>query len=218
MTTDRSKSEQLVQRAYSLESDRDAKALYRDWAETYDETMIDGLGYVTPRKTAALLAETGLAHGARVLDVGSGTGLAGECLAKLGFTNLDALDYSADMLKTAAAKKYNNNPVYQDLIEADLNAPLSLADSSYDAMICTGTFTHAHVGAGCLDELFRVLKPGGLFACTVHKDVWMPGGFEEKVKSLAELGKLKTRGMVMDIYYETDDEPQGWFVLWERLN
>ena len=212
------KSEQLLKRAYALNNDEDTKALYEDWADTYDQTMLDGLKYLTPRKTASLLNEAGLAKNAKLLDVGSGTGLAGECLALHGYSHIDALDYSTAMLETAATKQHEGQPVYAELIEADLNKELQLGNNVYDAMICTGTFTHAHVGAACLHELFRILKPGGLFACTVHKDVWEAAGFSGVVRSLAQSGVLRTRGMVMDIYFETDEEPQGWYILWEKLN
>ena len=49
----------LLRRAYELDgaNDEETKALYRDWAETYDGTMIDGLGYVSPMKIAALTAQ-----------------------------------------------------------------------------------------------------------------------------------------------------------------
>ena len=212
------KSGKLLKRAYALDNDADTKALYEDWAETYDETMLDGLKYLTPRKTASLLNEAGLQKNAKLLDVGSGTGLAGEYLAIHGYTHVDALDYSEAMLNIASSKCHEGRSLYRNLIEADLNHPLALADGLYDAMICTGTFTHAHVGADCLYELFRVLKPNGLFACTVHKDVWEEAGFSKVVRELAEAGVLRTRGMVMDVYFETDEEPQGWYILWEKLS
>jgi len=212
------KSEELLRRAYALESDADTKSLYEDWAETYDQTMVDGLKYLTPRKMASLLVEAALPFSSKILDVGSGTGLAGERLAQLGFTNIDALDYSAAMLDSASEKRVGGKAIYQSLIEADLNASLDMKENLYDAMICTGTFTHAHVRATCLHELFRILKPGGLFACTVHKDVWVPADFSKTVKQLAANNVLKTRGMVMDIFFETDEEPQGWYILWEKLH
>lgn len=211
------KSGDLLKRAYALENDADTKALYEDWSQTYDQTMVNGLKYLTPRKTAALLNEAKVQSQARILDVGSGTGLAGEHLARLGYGNIDALDYSAAMLKTASEKMYRDKAIYKNLIEADLNSVLHVDSNTYDALICTGTFTHAHVGANCLHELFRILKPGGLFASTVHKDVWEPAGFSETVKQLAADRILKTRGMVMDIYFETDEEPEGWYILWEKL-
>ena len=52
MTGTDKESAQLLERAYALKNDDDAKLLYRDWANTYDQTMMDGLKYLTPSKTA----------------------------------------------------------------------------------------------------------------------------------------------------------------------
>ena len=201
----------LLERAYSLGNDGEARALYRDWAQSYDETMMDGLGYRTPEATAALLARHTNDKTQPVLDVGSGTGLAGVELAGHGFTTLDALDYSPEMLAVARSRG-----VYRDMIEADLNAPLALPDDAYSAMICTGTFTHAHVGAGCLPELFRILQPGGVFACTVHKDVWEEAGFASQTQRLADGGILEMVSREAGTYYRTATEPEGWYIVWRK--
>ena len=50
------KSAELLERAYGLDDDEDTRRLYRDWAETYDNTMLDGLGYLSPRLISQLLA------------------------------------------------------------------------------------------------------------------------------------------------------------------
>ena len=217
MTDKANSSEELLARAYALSSDADTKLLYRDWASTYDETMLDGLGYLTPKNTANLLASVLDKKSALILDVGSGTGLAGQNLAELQFTNLVALDYSSAMLGVAKARQHDGKPVYKDSIQADLNEELKMGDNTFEAIICTGLFTHAHVGAGCLPELFRVLKPGSYFATTVHKDVWHDGGFDTVVKKLEEAGIMKTHSKEMDIYFDTDQEPQGYYILWECL-
>lgn len=210
--------EELLARAYALSNEADTRALYQDWATTYDKTMLDGLGYVTPRKTAQLLADALKDRDARVLDVGCGTGLAGHYLAQHGFTNIEALDFSPAMLEVAAHREIENKRVYSQTHVIDLKDPLPLSSETYDAIICTGTFTHAHVGPSCLEELFRVLKPGALFACTIQRDIWEGEGFSQEVRRLADTGVLRTRGMVMNIYFETDSEPEGWYILWERVH
>ena len=217
MTGNSKSSEELLARAYALSNDEETKALYRDWASTYDETMLDGLGYLTPQKTAQLFSSVVKDKTVKILDVGSGTGLAGENLASLGYTNIDALDYSSAMLGVAAVRMKGDNPVYQSCIKADLNKPLDIQSNSYEGIICTGLFTHAHVGADCLPELFRVLQPGSYFATTVHKDIWESGGFGEIVSGLEKTGVLQACSKAMGLYFETDEEPQGWYILWECL-
>ncbi len=205
-------ADELLERAYSLAGQEDALELYHDWAATYDETMTEGLHYASPRRCAGLLARHLPDKSDRILDVGCGTGLAAGELAKLGFENFDGIDISPDMLETAKSRA-----IYKRLEVADLLKPLQIETGSYDAAISTGTFTHAHVGSGCLAELFRVLKPGGLFAFTVHLDVWEPQGFGR------ELGRLQAERiadpveMFLGSYFSTADEPEGRYCVYRRL-
>jgi len=208
---EQSSPNELLSRAYELETDEDTKALYQDWAETYDETMLAGLGYLTPSNTAKLLTRFLDDKQASILDIGSGTGLAGQELHNRGYDNLTALDYSTDMLRVAGERR-----IYNALIEADLNARLELQDASYDAMICTGTFTHAHVRANCLDELWRVLKPHGLFACTVHHDIMVESGFDKKLESFKQSEIIKILHWEPDIFFDTSKAPDGLYMIWQK--
>jgi len=201
----------LLARAYSLADQTESKALYRDWADTYDQTMLDGLSYATPRKTAKLLAEYLEDRNSAILDIGAGTGLAGAELIKLGYSTIDALDYSADMLEEA-----RKTDAYRACIEADLHQRLPVESNTYQAQICTGTFTHAHVGAGCLDELLRILVPGGLMACTIHKDIWHSSGFELKLQQLTASNRIEVLTKHEGTFYDTSDEPEGWYLVWRK--
>ena len=42
----------------------------------------------------------------------------------------------------------------------DLNEGMEMGSERYDMLASTGTFTHGHVGAGCLPELMKLLVPG----------------------------------------------------------
>ncbi len=202
----------LLARAYALDGAAQAIALYRDWAATYDATMLDGLGYLTPHRTAGLLADHCADHAAPLLDIGCGTGLAGQALAGLGFSVIDGLDFSAEMLAVAGQRN-----IYRALFEADLNAPLSMiSDNAYGALISTGTFTHAHVGANCLDELLRVLAPGGVFACTIHEQVWEPAGFAEKIAAWTASGQIEPLFAEPGTYYAASTEPEGFYFVWRK--
>ena len=205
------KSARLLERAYALSDDADAHALYRDWAETYDKTMLEGLGYLSPRLVSRLLADHVSDKSVPVLDVGAGTGLAGQELSASGFTCIDAVDYSADMLAVAAERA-----IYTNLIEADLTKPLDIADATYGAAVCTGTFTHGHVGPSCLAELFRIIAPGGQFAFSINTGVWIDGGFETELERLEKSGVARLLTRQSGANYETSSTNDSWLNLYER--
>ena len=148
----------------------------------------------------------------RWLDVGCGTGLAGAELTALDFKVIDGIDISDDMLKVARQRG-----IYRDLFSADLLAPLPIGDTVYGGAICTGTFTHAHVGAACLDEIIRTLRTGAVFAFTVHVDVYQPAGFAEKLGALAEARVLKELSHEHGIYFAAATEPEGHYFAFEKL-
>ncbi|MEU6700123.1 class I SAM-dependent methyltransferase [Pseudonocardia sp. NPDC046786] len=168
-----------LERAYTLSGPDDARALYDDWAATYDVDLTgDAQGYVAPSVTAdAVVAAAGT--GGEVLDAGCGTGLVGVELNRRGVGTIDGLDLSPGMLEQARA-----TGVYRDLREADLTAALELPDDRYDVVVCVGTLTHAHVGPSALSEFARVIRPGGFLVATVLDDVWESGGYRAEVDRL----------------------------------
>ena len=93
----------------------------------------------------------------RIIDAGAGTGLVGAALARLGYTNVDALDISPEMLEEAKKKK-----VYSKFICAPLNEQRNpeIDTGAYHVLICVGTLLAAHVQAEALVEMIRMVKPG----------------------------------------------------------
>lgn len=205
------KAADLLKRAYDLQSDEDTRSLYGDWADTYDDTLVRGLGYLSPRTIAELLAGAMTGRDEPVLDVGCGTGLAGSHLAGHGFACIDGIDYSAEMLRVAKDTGH-----YRNLMELDLTRPLPLQDGTYAGALCTGTFTHGHVGPGCLAELFRVLRPGGLFAFSVNTGVWSDLGFDVELKRLEENGTARLIERKSGKNFETSETLDSWLNLYER--
>ncbi|MGE4504906.1 MAG: class I SAM-dependent methyltransferase [Desulfovibrionaceae bacterium] len=136
---------------------------YRQWAPRYDHDTVQGMGYVAPEAAAAMLDQHLDSREASVLDAGCGTGLVGLALSRLGYANIHAMDYSEHMLGQAKSKR-----VYGDIFQADMSLPLEIEDDSYDAAICVGTFTYAHVGPEAFKELVRVTRPGGYVAFTIR--------------------------------------------------
>ena len=202
----------LLERAYALDGDAASRALYRDWAETYDDTMLQGLGYRSPAVVARMLGEHLADRQALVLDVGCGTGLAGQSLFERGFTTIDGLDLSPEMMQVAARRN-----VYRNFITADLNRPLPMRDGSYAGASCSGTFTHGHVDARCLDEVFRILQRGAPFSFTVKLEVWEPLGFKAMLAQLQADGRIAEVVTTHDRHYESSQLPDGVFCVYRRL-
>ena len=142
----------LLERAYGLSSAEESLALYHDWASTSDDTMLTGLGYVSPAR----------------------------------------------------------------LHEADLTRRLPMDGETCDVVACSGTFTHGHIGADCLGELLRVLKRGGILACTVHGDVWKELGFEQAFAAFEAGGRVERLVLEPGAYYENAREPDGWYGAWRK--
>lgn len=201
----------FVDEAYQLEDKEDMVGFYRKWAGDYDRQMVDNLNYLSPTLIAQVLIKFLADINSRILDIGCGTGLTSVPLHHNGFRDIDGLDFSADMLRVAAGRD-----IYDQLIEADLNLPLAINDSQYDAAISSGTFTHGHVGAEPIDEIFRILKKGGLLACTIHLDLWQSRGFEAKLQRLVDCASIKCLYREQDRYYE-NCEPEGWFCVYQKL-
>jgi len=151
----------------------------------------------------ALVAETlfeRVALGSKVLDAGCGTGLAGAELASRGFMLIDGIDVSPDMLKVARGKN-----VYRRLAEADMTAPLTLQDDAYDAAVCVGVFTNGHVGPDAIDELARVVRPGGTIVATVHENVWSRDGYPDHLDAMQKSGSVEVLSTAVAPYHLKED-------------
>ena len=80
-----------------------------------------------------------------------------------------------------------------------------------------GTFTHGHVSADCLDDLFRVLKPGAPFAFTVKLEVFEAMGFKGKLAALTQSGRITELAFTLDRHYPTSAQPDGVFCVYARV-
>jgi predicted TPR repeat methyltransferase len=201
----------FVDQAYHLEDAESTVDFYRRWAADYDHQMLDLLGYISPYSIAGILAEQLPDRSASILDVGCGTGLTCRVLAERGYDRLDGIDLSAEMLAVARERG-----IYRELLEADITQPLALESASYDGVISSGTFTHGHVGPEPLREIFRVLKPGGVLACTVHLDLWQSMGFEAEFDSLTRQGIAARVSAEPGSFYR-DKPAEGLFCVYRKL-
>lgn len=138
----------------------DFMAIFDQWAPTYDATVFaatphDGFeNYTEVLERVANLA--GARPGARVVDVGTGTGNLAQVLLQRG-AQVTAVEPSSEMRRIASAK-LGSVPVLDGHF---LSVPLP--PGSQDAVVSTYAFHHLTDERKALGarELLRVLRPGG---------------------------------------------------------
>lgn len=95
-----------------------------------------------------------LPTGGRVLDLGCGAGGHVRALIDAG---VDVVGVERDF--TSLATAYRHDRV--QYVQADLEAPLPLADGLFDAVLALDVIEHLHGRDAFLREVLRVLGPGG---------------------------------------------------------
>ena len=168
---------------------------YKQWAGDYDKDTLGAMGYVGPHVATSMLDNHLASKSSRVLDAGCGTGLVGEYLQRMGYDNVDAMDFSKDMLDEAEKKG-----VYRNLFQEDMNRDLAIPDDSYDATICVGTFTYAHVGPRAFDELVRVTRPGGHICFTIRDGAYQDYGYRNKMLEMEACARWELQEMREEDY------------------
>ena len=109
--------------------------------------------YVVRREIlASLLSELRLPAGARLLDIGCGTG--GSALVLSRFGEAIGLDRELRSFRIAADRPYRHRVVSGA-------ETLPFADASFDAVIALDVLEHLDDDVGAAREIRRILKPGG---------------------------------------------------------
>jgi SAM-dependent methyltransferase len=122
--------------------------LHNEWIRNLRTDRVNNFGF---KALARLIRKTDLKPGSRVLDAGCGTGTNSQWLANLGYSVTGA-DFSEFALAQAKGDvEYRR----EDLTN------LTFADAQFDAVFCVGVLMHIPDVEKALEELIRVLKPGG---------------------------------------------------------
>ena len=211
-STTSARLERIWNRAYSAKNQQDLKRLYADWANTYDADH-DAIGFVGHVNTARMLSRyVGFNEVAPVLDAGAGTGAAGVELAKLGYKNLTAVDLSAEMLEQAESKQ-----VYQNVVQADLSQPLDAFPAShFAAAVLVGVFSYGQAPAYALDEMVRVVKPGGVVVFTMRDDFYESNAMNvrSRIDRLSEINAWQLAEVSEPDLYLPKKDPDAKYRVW----
>ncbi|MGD9212468.1 MAG: class I SAM-dependent methyltransferase [Desulfobacteraceae bacterium] len=186
------KTPDLWTATYEAKTQEELDQAYCRWVDKYDHDTRTVMGYVGPDLAAAMLDYHLDSSESKVLDVGCGTGLVGEVLHSMGYENIEATDVCQDMLSEAEKKD-----VYDRVFQSDLSQRICVPNNNYDATICVGTFTYAHVGPEAFRELVRVTKPDGYICFTIRDGAYEDYGYRAKMVELEagnqwELQEMRT--------------------------
>lgn len=106
-------------------------------------------------------------RGQHVLDAGCGTGIFSAIFARHGAGRVTGIDISEGSLETARSLKDKfglDNAEFQRQDMLDLPFP----DAEFDIVWAWGTVHHTTDPFGAIDQLIRVLKPGGSILLAVY--------------------------------------------------
>ena len=154
-----------------MSSDRPLGEVFDDVAEDYDQVRA---GYPT-EIVASALDRGNVAPGARVLEVGCGTGKLTEVLVDLGL-RVDAVDPGARMVAAARRRLSSSGEV---TFHVGRFEDVTLPDSSFDAAFSATAF-HWLDARVSWRKVASSLRPGGLLALLTHTTLHDEGSTKEE--------------------------------------
>lgn len=167
----------FLNKVYSARSAEETRDLYDAWAASYDAEIREN-GYATPGRCAAALAQFSDNLDGPILDFGCGTGLSGVALRLAGFTHIDGVDLSADMLRGAQDKN-----VYKALRQiAPEESPVD-APGQYQSIAAIGVIGAGAAPLDTFDLLMNSLPTRGKLVFSFNDHVLSDPAYEGRVNS-----------------------------------
>jgi len=155
---------------------KDPKDLYREWANTYDNELAQN-EYITPIRTAKALATFASDRSTPILDFGCGTGLSAEALISCGFSSIDGIDISSEMVGIARGKS-----IYRNLECFNPDKGIPVKQNEYSIITAIGVISVGAAPITIFDQVFDLLPPNGLFAFSFNEHSLMVPEYSLKVE------------------------------------
>ena len=194
---------------YQLNTSDEVLNYYKNWTskDKFNKDMVDW-NYTAPINAVSLIKKCALKKDIQILDAGCGSGLVGIEMQKNGYTNIDGVDLSQDMINLIP------KGVYKNLEVANLNKPLKCENHKYDVVMCVGTFTYGHVKPHALDEMIRITKNKGFICFSVNEGIHEEYGFDKKIKKLTDNQSWNIKEYFKSTYITTKNV-NAWYCLAE---
>ena len=155
---------------------KDPKDLYREWANTYDNELAQN-EYITPIRTAKALETFASDRSTPILDFGCGTGLSAEALISCGFSSIDGIDISSEMVEIARGKS-----IYRNLECFNPDKGIPVKQNEYSIITAIGVISVGAAPITIFDQVFDLLPPNGLFAFSFNEHSLMVPEYSLKVE------------------------------------
>ena len=196
---------------YKLKTTDEVMKYYDAWGikNKYDQDMIDW-NYSGPKETVQVFKKYAKNKDIKIYDAGCGTGLVGAELKKFGYKYFDGADLSQKLLDLVPKE------LYQNLSKVDLNKNIEIKNNTYDAIMCVGTFTFAHVKPHALDEFVRIVKNKGLICFTINEGIYEKYGFDKKIDELKKNKSWNVKEFFKSNYISSKDV-NAWLCLAEVI-
>ena len=196
---------------YKLKTTNEVMEFYDEWGDNdkYNKDMADW-DYTGPKETFNVFKKYAENKDILIFDAGCGTGLVGKELKKFGYNNFHGADLSQTLLESIPKN------LYKEINKTDLNKSIKIEDNFYDAVMCVGTFTYAHVKPNAIDEFVRITKNKGLICFTINEGIYENYGFDKKIKELEKNGEWKKIEFFKSNYIASKDV-NAWLGLYEVI-
>lgn len=143
------------------------EALFDQYADRFEQELLQKLEYSVPEKLAALIADAmeqrGIKGFAQGLDLGCGTGLMGERLHHI-VSHIFGVDISAAMVAETSAKA-----IYDGVEQGELLAFLETGSREGDIVTAADVFIYCPSLPPVFAAVAKVLREGGIFAFSTER-------------------------------------------------
>ena len=140
------------------------KNLFNHYAETFDEHLVNDLGYNVPDSMHRIFTEYAKPEKkGRLLDLGCGTGICGEKFHTL-YEHLTGIDLAERMLKKSREKE-----VYDELYNSDIEEFVKSSTLKYDLMIAADVFIYIGNITELVQLIYNIQEDGGYFIFSIEK-------------------------------------------------
>lgn len=195
--------------------------------ESRDESII--------RHEYFLAARLGLKEGQHALDVGCGVGGPARNIARFSGAHVTGLNNNEYQVARATAKTAVQGLADRvKFVKGDFMKP-PFRDATFDAAYAIEATCHAPDRAACFAQIFRMLKPGGVFAgyewvttpafdsknpehVAIKHGIEVGDGLPDITDGNAVIAALRSAGFVVEEYRDLAlDSPVAWYRTYTRL-